>query len=392
VLALIAPAIVAPAVFGQSAEPQFVDWAAYDSGFTAVTGSLFGAAVRIETSAPGAFHPAGPLDGSSTLFSGPAFSPPLARADAPELFGTDPAAPYTITFGAPVRDPIIHFESLASTVTFSAPVAKRSGDPEFVVSGNTVSSPPDHNGSVQLSGDFTSIPFTVLWTGSSQPDGIDFAVGGTPVPPVVTEPPTPVPPTPTPTIVIEPPVLLPVAGVTVVSRPESGSVRVRVPGAAAFAPLEGAQTIPVGATVDARKGAVTVVSDAGGSTASARVAAGIFTIRQARAAGSIPSLVVATAAGQARACAPGRPRPRSRSGVVRKLSGATQGTFRVVPKKGIVTGRNATWTTADRCDGTLTTVRRGRVTVRRGHRSIRVSAGHRYRIAARLFAARRART
>jgi hypothetical protein len=67
---------------------------------------------------------------------------------------------------------------------------------------------------------------------------------------------------------------------------------------------------------------------------------------------------------------------------------AAKGTFRTVPAKGIVTGRNATWTTTDSCDGTLTTVRKGQVTLRVGRRTLRLRAGHRYKIAARLFGAR----
>jgi hypothetical protein len=70
---------------------------------------------------------------------------------------------------------------------------------------------------------------------------------------------------------------------------------------------------------------------------------------------------------------------------------ATKGTFRTVPAKGVVTGRNATWTTTDRCDGTLTTVRKGRVSIRLGRKTISVRAGRRYKIAARLFGARQVR-
>ena len=58
------------------------------------------------------------------------------------------------------------------------------------------------------------------------------------------------------------------------------------------------------------------------------------------------------------------------------------------PMKGVVTGRDAAWTTVDRCDGTLTTVQRGRVSIKHGRRTVSVRAGHRYLIRARLFAAR----
>jgi hypothetical protein len=146
----------------------------------------------------------------------------------------------------------------------------------------------------------------------------------------------------------------------------------------------------VGAVVDARNGTLTFRSatDGSGGVESAELAAGIFKIRQARAKGSAPEFVLATPAGLARACAPNRRRPAK--GIVRTLSVVAKGTFRTVPMRGIVTGRNATWTSSDRCDGTLTTVRRGQVSVRHGRRTIRVTAGHSYLIKARLFAARKA--
>ena len=53
-----------------------------------------------------------------------------------------------------------------------------------------------------------------------------------------------------------------------------------------------------------------------------------------------------------------------------------------------MTGRNATWTSEDRCDGTLTRVRRGRVSVRAARRTVTVRAGRAYLVKARLFGAR----
>jgi hypothetical protein len=55
----------------------------------------------------------------------------------------------------------------------------------------------------------------------------------------------------------------------------------------------------------------------------------------------------------------------------------------------VIKGANAAWTVSDRCDGTLTKVRTGRVTVRAARRTLTVRAGQRYLLKARLFAARR---
>jgi len=60
-----------------------------------------------------------------------------------------------------------------------------------------------------------------------------------------------------------------------------------------------------------------------------------------------------------------------------------------VAAKAVVKGRNAAWTTSDRCDGTLTRVTRGKVAVKAGHRTRTVRAGHGLLIRAKLFAARR---
>ena len=120
---------------------------------------------------------------------------------------------------------------------------------------------------------------------------------------------------------------------------------------------------------------------------SASVAAGMFTIRQRRA-----SAALRRHEGEhrrARACAPGRPRPR---GAVRRLLvSVPKGVLRTAGMKGVARGRNAAWTIADRCDGTLTSVRKGRVAVTAGRRTVRVRPGRSYLVQARLFAARRKR-
>ena len=76
-------------------------------------------------------------------------------------------------------------------------------------------------------------------------------------------------------------------------------------------------------------------------------------------------------------------------GVVRSLTVVAKGVFRAVGGASAATTKGATWMTVDRCDGTLTRVAKGRVSVvARGRRST-VSAGHKLLVRARLFAARR---
>ena len=281
-----------------------------------------------------------------------------------------------------MRDPILHLGTLGSLLTFpeGTRISKRSGQAGFTVSQNTVQGGfPDVAGSVQFTGDFDRIVFSAFWAGV-QPDGIDFQVGGERVP--VVPPVTPTP-TPTPTVVVEPPpkptVPPPLAGVRVTTTPKSGEILIK--GAdGVFVPLRETTSALFGTTLDARAGTLDLVSDKGEATLSA----GIFRLRQHKR--QPPEFVLATPAGLERACAPGHPRPPK--GIVRTLKVVAKGSYRTVPKKGIVTGTHAAWTTTDTCDGSLVTVQKGRVTVKLGRKAHHVKRGERYLLRARLFGAR----
>jgi hypothetical protein len=230
------------------------------------------------------------------------------------------------------------------------------------------------------------------------------ALPGGPTPPPPPSPPPPPPPPPPPDSDGDgipdaqdpfPAARAPVAGQRVTSLAASGTLQVKLPGQSAFVALEGAASLPVGAIVDARKGAVsiTAATDARGATDTARLAAGIFQIRQRRAtaaASAAADIVLRTPAGSARACAPGRKRPKG--GVVRTLAVTTsKGLFNTIPAKGSIKGANAAYTVADTCAGTRTKVTKGRVSVKLGKRTKRVRAGQSYVIRAKLFGARRSR-
>jgi hypothetical protein len=174
-----------------------------------------------------------------------------------------------------------------------------------------------------------------------------------------------------------------------------------------FISLKGVAAVPMGSTLDTRRGEVALTAAINGQPArsrrqlrrEARFRAGIFAIRQARKKRRAkrskkipPRAELASPAGAERPCRASGP---PRGVAVRSLSMTAKGVFRAVggastatPAKG-----TATFITTDRCDGTITEVGRGRVAVianRSGNRRV-VRSGRAYIVRARLFAARKGR-
>lgn len=162
----------------------------------------------------------------------------------------------------------------------------------------------------------------------------------------------------------------------------AGEVGVRVPGDKGFVPLQGAREIPVGSLLDTRQGSVRLAGAAAtpGSTQSGDFAAGIFQVLQSRAcddgADEFDGFFVLRLRGSGFAnCGAGADRT-----VIRSLRADAKGRFRTRGRHSAATVRGTAWSVADRCDGTLTKVSRGRVLVRdfRRDRTVRVDAGDRY--------------
>ena len=72
--------------------------------------------------------------------------------------------------------------------------------------------------------------------------------------------------------------------------------------------------------------------------------------------------------------------PLSSATPIRRLRGRARGRFRTVGRNSAATIRGTDWTITDRCDGTLTTVRRGTVKVRDFglHKTVVLHAGEKY--------------
>ncbi len=167
----------------QTLQPVFTDWTAFNS--SQAVGVLNGSTVTLSSSAQDPFL-GSVVDGTSTIFNDAAlFRPALPRSDIMFIRANPAGVTYTINFGQPVTNPVLHLQSLAATLTFAgvSPV-KVSGQSTFTVSGNQVigsflGPPPspnnDANGTVRLPGTFTSVSFTAQW--ASGVDGIGLQIG-----------------------------------------------------------------------------------------------------------------------------------------------------------------------------------------------------------------------
>lgn len=178
-------------VFGMlqtsNAATTFVDWQSIDPINNIATGNIGTVSVTFT----GSDINFGVTDGTSTRFDEVYFNPSLASTDDVYFVGFSSIYHYNFSFSSPVENPVFHFGSLASTLTFSGISPTRiSGEDDFTVVGSTVSgvlndtpSGHDANGTVMLAGVFTSIDFTAEYTYSSTiPDGIRTQFGGTVVP------------------------------------------------------------------------------------------------------------------------------------------------------------------------------------------------------------------
>ena len=184
---------------------------------------------------------------------------------------------------------------------------------------------------------------------------------------------------------------LPVGGKTVIVNPGKGRVRVRRPASTTFERIDEPARVPVGSVVDAREGQAQLVSTAGtdGRLQAGKFWGSKFEVRQSRGGRGMTTLVLR--GGDFSVCR--RPARRARrAGVVanasyirrdpvRRLWGRDSGgRFRTFGRHSQATVRGTRWLTADRCDGTLTRVAAGAVSVRDRvrHRTVLVRAGHSY--------------
>jgi len=176
----------------------------------------------------------------------------------------------------------------------------------------------------------------------------------------------------------------PVLGQSVNADVRSGTVTVKVPGAPDYVALTDLTSLPVGSILDTREGSVTLnTALPGGKTQSAIFHGGLFEVRQPQGAGGLTEVVLRGAltgcsSAGARAAAVSTKKKRKPP---RRLWGSdSKGKFRTRGGNSVATVRGTAWYVEDRCDGTLTRVSKGSVSVydRGRHRTVVVRAGHSY--------------
>jgi Ca2+-binding RTX toxin-like protein len=168
----------------------------------------------------------------------------------------------------------------------------------------------------------------------------------------------------------------PVLAVSAVVRPTDGSVEMSPVGIARLVPLKDTINLPMGSNLDSRDAKVKVTSSGGSGaarqaqvvrSASAQFSEGLFQIRQVQARRARTDLIMrggdfGACGGSASALRAVAAQRRSKR-TVRRLFGNGRGRFRTRGRYSAATVRGTNWAVRDRCDGTLTSVRRGRVAV-----------------------------
>ena len=182
-------------------------------------------------------------------------------------------------------------------------------------------------------------------------------------------------------------------GRSVTAEVERGIILVRVPGARRYVPLSTLTEIPLGSIIDARRGRVRITAEVDartGRTQSSLFYDWFFRILQTK--GAKPITEARLVKGSFAGCTPKRTGAKSAAATtglraqsaatkkskrkIRQLWGHGSGDFRTGGKRSAATVRGTWWLVTDRCDGTLTRVKVGRVDVRdfRLRKTIRLRA------------------
>ena len=364
----------------------------YDSVYSVIAGST-------DVSAPNLSDTVNPSLGDNDLgvqwnFAGLSSNPPGQTYSTTWRFKH--FAPLQLSLAAATRA-----EGQTATVTVAAQNGDGNPDPGRTVR-YTINGANPAVGAVTTGADGRA---AITWTGINQ--GVDTLTAFTDLnnngQPDAGEP------TQTVTVTFTAP-LPPVPGKSVVIKVVSGTVLVKYPpgytprgahaaAASGFVPFKGAANIPVGTQLDTRKGRVNLTSaaDTGGvKTQASDFYDGIFQVKQAlpkktpakatalttdiTLKGQIARSSCAPLKGASAAAVSAKKKKKGPKSVLGKLWGSGKGKFRTNGKYSSATVRGTIWLTQDECDGTLTKVVRGTVSVRdfKRKKTVKVKAGHSY--------------
>jgi hypothetical protein len=297
-----------------------------------------------------------------------------------------------------------------ATVTVAARNSDGNPDPgrtiRYVVNGanpslGTVTTGADGTAAITWSGAFNGLDTLTAFTDLNGNGTLD---GNEPSQSVTVTWTSPLPPVPGKSVVVKV-----VSGTVFVKYPPGYIPRAVVP-AKGFVPFKGAANVPVGTQFDTKGGrvALTSAADTGGKkTQTSDFYAGIFAVKQAlpktqtkKAVALITDLVLkgqtprsqcAPLKGASAAAVDANKKKKGPKSVLGKLWGNGKGKFRTTGKYSSATVRGTIWLTEDRCDGTLTRVRRGTVRVfdRKRKKAVTVKAPHGYLARALRLASKR---
>jgi hypothetical protein len=160
----------------------------------------------------------------------------------------------------------------------------------------------------------------------------------------------------------------------------SGAVAVRRPGDTGFKQLASGSVIPTGSVVDTRHGSIALTSAMPhGKRQTGRFRGGVFKVDQGR--NGLVDLYLRGPVCSASSATPGRASAAVASRRPRRLYGRDHGgRFRTHGRNSQATVRGTRWMVEDRCNGTLTRVTQGAVSVRdfTKHKTVLVKAGEQY--------------
>jgi hypothetical protein len=174
----------------------------------------------------------------------------------------------------------------------------------------------------------------------------------------------------------------PVFAQSVVLQRVSGTVRVKLPSSAAFVRLQGVPRVQLGTVIDARGGLVrlTAASPTAGKLAVGDFHEGEFRVLQSGANNGAVELSLQDTKSERTTCTGVNGSRKQTTSLLGVLLGSGQGHFQTRGEFAAASVEGTDWGVRNRCDGTLTVVRKGTVLVTdfRLHKNVTVHAGQTY--------------